>query len=62
MVYVNLAPFDTTGPEVSSALAAEGILTLGFPGTTMRLVTHRDVSAADIQTALGAFKKVLGSN
>jgi threonine aldolase len=62
MVYLDLAPFETTAPEVSSALAAEGILTLGFPGTKMRLVTHRDVSAADIRSALSAFANVLASN
>jgi threonine aldolase len=62
MVYLNLAPFDRTAPEVSKALASEGILTLGFPGSVMRLVTHRDVSGADIGSALGAFKRALLGN
>ncbi|MFN2389144.1 MAG: low specificity L-threonine aldolase [Actinomycetota bacterium] len=58
MVYLDLSPFDRTGPEVSEALRAEGILTLGTP-SPMRLVTHRDVSAADIDAALTAFRKIL---
>jgi threonine aldolase len=62
MVYLDLAPFNQTAPEVSAALAAEGVVTLGFPGTKMRLVTHRDVDAADIETALEALKKVLFGN
>jgi threonine aldolase len=59
MVYLNLAPFGKGAPEVSESLRAEGVLTLGAPGTTMRLVTHRDVDAAGIERALGAFRRLL---
>ena len=61
MIYVDLGAFDTTGSEVSAALRSEGVLTLGGPGTLMRLVTHRDVSANDIEAACRALRKVLGT-
>jgi threonine aldolase len=59
MIYVNLGAFDTNGSEVSDALRSEGVLTLGGPTTTMRLVTHRDVSSNDIEDACRAFARVL---
>ena len=59
MVYLNLTPFNKRGPEVSEALLAEGVLTLGPPAPAMRLVTHRDVSAQQIELASQALKKVL---
>lgn len=59
MVYLNLEPFNMAGPELSEALKAEGVLTLGFPGYSMRLVTHRDVSEAQAKQALEALRKVL---
>ena len=61
MVYLDLRPFSKRAPEVSEALLGEGILTLALAGPLMRLVTHRDVSAADIDSALMAFRKVLTS-
>ena len=60
MVYLNLAPFSVQAPDVSAALKEHGVVTLGMPGTAMRLVTHRDVAEADIETALKAFRAVLG--
>jgi threonine aldolase len=59
MVYVDLHPLGRAAPEVSEALLAEGVLTLGFPGHAMRLVTHRDVSDRDLDRALEALRKVL---
>ena len=59
MVYLDLEPFGTTADEVSERLAREGVVTIGFPGTMMRLVTHRDVDRSDIDAALLAFKRVL---
>ena len=59
MVYLNLEPFSTQAPEVSAKLQQEGVITLGMPGSKMRLVTHRDVSEADIDAALTAFRRVL---
>lgn len=60
MVYLDLRPFGITAPDLSRSLLKEGVLTLGFPGHSMRLVTHRDVSASDLDRALDAFRKVLG--
>ena len=59
MVYLNLEPFGRSAPEVSEALHKEGVLTLGMPGYSMRLVTHRDVSANQVETALTGLRKVL---
>lgn len=59
MVYVNLRPFSVTGPEVEEALKKEGIVTLGRAPHDMRLVTHRDVDAADIERTLDVLRKVL---
>ncbi|MFN2594047.1 MAG: beta-eliminating lyase-related protein, partial [Actinomycetota bacterium] len=59
MVYLNLAPFGKTGPQVADELLGEGVLTLGMAPHVMRLVTHRDVSSQDIEKALAAFAKVL---
>ena len=59
MVYINLRPFGKSAPEVAELAASEGVVTLGFPGHDMRLVTHRDVSADDVERALEAFKRIL---
>jgi threonine aldolase len=59
MVYLDLSPFDKQAPEVARALYAGGILTLGFPGSSMRLVTHRDVSSDQVETTLVALKRIL---
>jgi threonine aldolase len=59
MVYLNLRPFSKRAPEVAEALLDEGVLTLGMGGDVMRLVTHRDVTADDIEVAIAAFGKVL---
>jgi len=44
---------------VREALRREGILTLGSDAPVMRLVTHRDVSSDDIETAISALREVL---
>lgn len=59
MVMLDLAPFSKTAPQVASDLKAEGILTNGFPGTAMRLVTHRDVSTGDLDRAVDVLRKLL---
>jgi threonine aldolase len=61
MVYVNLTPFSKSGPEVAAALLSEGVLTVAMSHTAMRLVTHRDVSAADVEVSLKGLRKVLAS-
>ena len=62
MVYLNLEPFGRSAPEVSEALLGEGVLTLGMPGYSMRLVTHRDVSREQTDRALSALKNVLSAD
>jgi threonine aldolase len=59
MVYLDLRPFGLQAPEVSRALGDRGVLTLGFPGQSMRLVTHRDVSRADLDRALEVVRDTL---
>lgn len=59
MVYLNLEPFSIQAAELSGQLRHEGVITLGMPGSKMRLVTHRDVSEVDIDTALAAFRRIL---
>ena len=60
MVYLDLHPLGITAPDLSKALSAEGILTLGFPGHSMRLVTHRDVSSGQTRRALDRLRYALG--
>ena len=60
MVYLDLRPFNRQAPEVRDALLHEGVLTLGLPGGSMRLVTHRDVGRRDLERALEALRRVLG--
>jgi len=59
MVYLDVGVFGTTGAQVREALRREGILTLGSDAPVMRLVTHRDVSSDDIETAISALREVL---
>jgi len=59
-VVTNIVIFDIAGSgkvaeEVSEKLAGEGILAIGF-GKTIRMVTHLDVSAADIDKTIHAMK------
>jgi threonine aldolase len=59
-VVTNIVIFDIAGSgkiaeEVSEKLAGEGILAIGF-GKTIRMVTHLDVSAADIDKTVDAMK------
>ena len=61
MVYVDLRPLQITSQQVSEAMRNEGVITLGLAPDSMRLVTHRDVSAEDVETAFKAFRKVLAA-
>ena len=61
MVYLNLEPLGITSPELSDGLREQGILTLGFPGHSMRLVTHRDVSESQTRVALDRMRSVFRS-
>ncbi len=46
--------------EVVGALAAEGLLVVGFGASRIRLVTHLDVDDAAVEAAIAALRKVLG--
>ncbi len=59
MVYVDLSPSGRTAPEVAALLREDDIIVLGFPGHSMRLVTHRDVDRSGIERALLALEKAL---
>ena len=61
MVYVNLRAFGMPGPRVMDEMRKEGVITLALSDDAMRLVTHRDVSAEDVETSLKAFRKVLAA-
>jgi threonine aldolase len=58
MVYVNLRAFGIPGRHVMEEMRKEGVITLALSDDAMRLVTHRDVSAEDVETSLKAFRKV----
>jgi threonine aldolase len=65
-VETNIVIFDLTNTgmtdaQVAEAMKKEGVLIHAFGKTQIRLVTHLDVSGEDIEIALKAFKKVLGT-
>ncbi|MBK9155052.1 MAG: hypothetical protein IPM25_12690 [Chloracidobacterium sp.] len=62
-VVTNIVIFDISGTgkgsdEICYGLKAEGVLASGF-GSSIRMVTHRDVSESDIDTAVGALHRFL---
>jgi threonine aldolase len=64
-VETNIVIFDVantgmTGFQVAEAMKKEGVLIHAIGKTQIRLVTHLDVTAEDIEKALKVFKKVLG--
>jgi threonine aldolase len=64
-VETNIVIFDVgnsrmTATQVAEAMKKEGILIHAFGKTQIRLVTHLDVSAEDIEKALKSFERVLG--
>jgi threonine aldolase len=63
-VETNIVIFDVgnskmTAAQVAEGMKKEGILIHAFGKMQIRLVTHLDVSAEDIEKALKAFKKIL---
>jgi threonine aldolase len=63
-VVTNIVIFDVSGThraadEICARLAEHNVLASGF-GSSIRMVTHYDVSSADIETALQALREVLG--
>jgi len=62
-VVTNIVIFDVSGTdkttaEISQALRQDGIIALGISETQMRMVTHLDVSASDIDTTLQALRAI----
>ncbi len=65
-VETNIVIFDVentgmTAQQVSEGMKKKGVLIHAVNKRLIRLVTHLDVSSADIGKSLKAFKKVLGS-
>jgi threonine aldolase len=64
-VETNIVIFDVANAgmmasQVAEAMKKEGVLIHAFGKTQIRLVTHLDVSAEDIERALKVFEKALG--
>ncbi len=64
-VVTNIVIFDVAGTgraadEICARLGEHNVRASGF-GTAIRMVTHYDVSSADIETALTALRAVLGN-
>jgi len=57
IVFVDVAGTHRTPAEWAARLAAEGVLVTMVSGK-VRMLTHRDVSASDIETALAAWRRV----
>ncbi len=60
IIIADVADTGMTAPQVAEAMKKEEVLIHAFGKTQIRLVTHLDVSAEDIEKALKAFEKVLG--
>jgi threonine aldolase len=63
-VQTNILVFDITGTgvsvqELSAKLKEHRVLANGISATEMRMVTHKDVSREDCETALSIIKTVL---
>lgn len=54
MVYFDVSGMGLTAPEFSITLAQRGVLTLAETKTSIRAVTHLDVSAEQIEVAVDA--------
>ena len=58
IVIVDVAETGKTADAICAELREHGVLAIGF-GSSIRMVTHYDVSRADIETALREFQSVL---
>ena len=63
-VATNIVIFDVTetgisADDICAHLRERGVLAAGF-GSSIRMVTHYDVSSADIETALTEIRKAVG--
>jgi threonine aldolase len=58
IVIVDVSEASLTADEICARLHSRGVLASGF-GSAIRMVTHYDVSRADIETALNELKSVV---
>ena len=58
IVIIDVAETGKTADGICAELRERGVLAIGF-GSSIRMVTHYDVSRADIETALREFRSVL---
>ena len=59
IVIIDVSGASKSGAEIVSELSERGIAAIGF-GDTIRMVTHYDVSAEDIESAIKALREILG--
>jgi threonine aldolase len=59
IVIFDIANTSITAVEVAEAMKKQGVLIHAFGKTQIRLVTHLDVTAEDIEKALKTFEKIL---
>jgi threonine aldolase len=60
IVIFDIANAGMTATQVAEAMKKEGVLIHAFGKTQIRLVTHLDASAEDIERTLKSFERVLG--
>jgi threonine aldolase len=60
IVIFDIANAGMTAVQVAEAMKKKGVLIHAFSKTQIRLVTHLDVTAEDIEKALKAFERVIG--
>lgn len=58
IVIMNIAQTKLSLPAATEALKKEGVLVSPFGATTLRAVTHLDVSRAEVERAVAAFAKI----
>jgi threonine aldolase len=58
ILFVDPAPFGGTAPEVAARLREEGVLVTMVAGK-VRMLTHVDVSADDVEKAIAAFRRLM---
>jgi threonine aldolase len=58
IVIIDVADTGKTGDEICAELRDRGVLAIGF-GSSVRMVTHYDVSKVDIETTLREFRVLL---
>jgi threonine aldolase len=60
IIYFQVCRDDLSAPQLCDRLAQHGIATSARDQTTIRFVTHRDISADDAETVCSALRDVMG--